>query len=360
MARTEAIVVLGVARQHPFAVVEHVVEDRAADRHRADVGRAPVAAGLRLQLPGVGIEEHDTPAVGLDPLEHELEDPAEKLVDVERVADGKRRAVHHLEIAAGPGEPAVVGVAGSAAGRAVEDVVLERRDDSRPLLGDRGKDLDLIAGGVGGGVAGIGEDRPADEDLVAVMELCPFHPPAVNERAVGAFEVADDVAVADLADLGMPPRDLVVFELDDVARLAADAHGPLAGSEIEPGAAVAALNDKQRRHGGGAREGGAVGRKRPRRLPRFWHTAAEAGSGQESLRGWGERRGEMRIQFSPRGPFRGVRRHAWAWPVRRKAAAWPGSSLESVPWRAVPCRRLRVCLEGECSECCRTRGRSPS
>ena len=91
-----------------------------------------------------------------------------------------------------------------------------------------------------------------------MVELRPLDPPAVDEAAVGALQIADHVGFTDLADLGVPPRDLVVFQLDDVARLAADADGPLAGGEVEPCAAVAALDDKQRRHGEGALEGGPL------------------------------------------------------------------------------------------------------
>ena len=100
-----------LAQTQRFAMVEDVVENRPADDPRGDVGGAAVATGLRLQLAAVGVEKHDASAVGLDPLEDELEDPPEELVDVERVADGERRPVHHLEVAAGPGQPAVVGVA---------------------------------------------------------------------------------------------------------------------------------------------------------------------------------------------------------------------------------------------------------
>jgi hypothetical protein len=59
------------------------------------------------------------------------------------------------------------------------------------------------------------------------------------------------VRLADLADLGVPPGDFVVVQLHDIARLATDAHGPFAGRKVEPRAAIAALDDEQRRHGEG-------------------------------------------------------------------------------------------------------------
>ena len=64
-----------------------------------------MAADLGHQLPGLEVLEHDAAAVGVDPLEDHLHDPGEQLVDVERVAHGQRRAIHDLQIAAGPGEP---------------------------------------------------------------------------------------------------------------------------------------------------------------------------------------------------------------------------------------------------------------
>ena len=46
------------------------------------------------------IDEHDAAAVGFDPLEDQLHDAVQQLIDVERVADGQRRAIHDLQIAA--------------------------------------------------------------------------------------------------------------------------------------------------------------------------------------------------------------------------------------------------------------------
>ena len=50
VAAAEAIVVLGIARDHTLAAVEHVVEDRAADGHRRCFAHTPVSPGLRAEL----------------------------------------------------------------------------------------------------------------------------------------------------------------------------------------------------------------------------------------------------------------------------------------------------------------------
>ena len=54
------------------------------------------------------VHQHDAPPIGLDPLEDQFHDALQELVDVERVADGQGRAVHHLQIASRPGEPGVL------------------------------------------------------------------------------------------------------------------------------------------------------------------------------------------------------------------------------------------------------------
>ena len=58
------------------------------------------AADLGLQPLLHRVQEHDATAVRLDPLENQLHDAVEQLVDVQRVAHRQRRAIHHLEIAA--------------------------------------------------------------------------------------------------------------------------------------------------------------------------------------------------------------------------------------------------------------------
>ena len=124
VAAAEAVVVLGVAGDDALAPVEHVVEDRATDGHRCRLAHAPVAAGLRAELLRLGVEQHDAATVRLDPFEDKLQNPAEEFVDVERVADRKRRAIHHLQVAPGPRQPAILRVVGK---RVAADVDLVSR-----------------------------------------------------------------------------------------------------------------------------------------------------------------------------------------------------------------------------------------
>ena len=107
--RAPAVVLPGVAGQHAFVPLDHVVEDRLADRDPL-VGADALAraADLRLQRFGGRVQQHDAAAVGLDPLEDQFHDPVQQLVDVQRVADGQGRAVHDLQVAAGPGQPRVL------------------------------------------------------------------------------------------------------------------------------------------------------------------------------------------------------------------------------------------------------------
>ena len=248
VAAAEPVVFLGVAREHPLVPLQHVVEDRAADLHRGGITGLPVAAGLGAEFAGRGIEEHDAAAVGFHPLEDQLQDAAEQLVDVERMADRERRPVHHLEVAAGPCQPAVVRILGGGQGDRV--VFPHRADDPRPVGGVGGRhDVDGRKRRRVFAVFGVDEHRPADPDPVAAGEFGPFDAGVVEVGAVGALEIADHEGVADAADFGMPAGDLVVVELDEVASLTADAHGPLGAIELEAGAAAAALDDEQRRHG---------------------------------------------------------------------------------------------------------------
>ena len=51
----------------------------------------------------------------------------------------------------------------------------------------------------------------------------------------------------------------MVVDLNGVPGFAADADRPLIGMELKAGAAVAALDDEQRRHGGLIRDGRRIG-----------------------------------------------------------------------------------------------------
>ena len=79
------------------------------------------------------IHQHDAAAVGLDPLEDQLHDPLQELIDVERVADGQRRAVHDLQIAPRPGEPGVLRRVGAEVEDLAAFLLRERFDDPRRI-----------------------------------------------------------------------------------------------------------------------------------------------------------------------------------------------------------------------------------
>ena len=248
VARRKAIVVLGVAREHTFAALEHVVENRAADGHRGGVAGATIAAGLRLQLPCLGIEQHDAAAVGLDPFEHQLQDPAEQFVDVEGVAGGERRPIHHLHVATGPGEPAVLCVVGHE-GRDHPLVFPHGAHDPRSIRAVGGSnDVDQADRPLVVVILRIHHHRAADLNLIAAAELGPLHLAVVDVCAVGTLQIAHHEPAFDPADLRMPPGDLVVVELHEVARLAADSDRPRVHREVVAGAAIAALDDVERRH----------------------------------------------------------------------------------------------------------------
>ena len=59
--------------------------------------------------------------------------------------------------------------------------------------------------------------------LVAAGQLLLLDPVAVDERAVGAAQVANQVTSRRLADFGVPARDFGVVQLDGVGRIAAQA-----------------------------------------------------------------------------------------------------------------------------------------
>ena len=95
------------------------------------------AAHLRLQLLRLRVHEHDAAAVGLDPLEDQLHDPLQQLVDVQRVADRQGRAVHHLEIAAGAGQPGILRHLGLGSKIRLPSSWRDRMDDPRLVVGQR-------------------------------------------------------------------------------------------------------------------------------------------------------------------------------------------------------------------------------
>ena len=125
-------------------------------------------------LLGLGVLEHDAAAVGVDPLEDHLHDPGEQLVDVERVAHGQRRAIHDLQIAAGPGEPGRGGLVGGRGEDLAAFRLGHRVDDPRAVVFDvAGDDVDLVGEVFEPvvGDAGVEQQRAAELHLVAAGQL---------------------------------------------------------------------------------------------------------------------------------------------------------------------------------------------
>ena len=91
-------------------------------------------ADLGPQLFRLLVHQHDAAPIRLDPLEDQFHDPIQQLVDVQRVADRQRRAIHDLEVAAGPGQPGTLQAVG-----ADEDLaaffLADRLDDARAAVG---------------------------------------------------------------------------------------------------------------------------------------------------------------------------------------------------------------------------------
>jgi len=110
-------------------------------------------------------------------------------------------------------------------------------------------DVDLAHRGHILAVPRVDKNRAAHLDLIAAGKLCPLDLAAVEPGAVRAFQVAHNERIAHPANLGMPSGDLVVVQLDEVARLSADAHGPFVAREVVAGAAIAALDHEEGRHG---------------------------------------------------------------------------------------------------------------
>jgi hypothetical protein len=258
VAGGEAVVVACVAGDHALAAGHHVVEDRAAHDQLPAVAK-PVAPGPRRQSAAGGIDEHDAAPVGRHPVEHEVEDPAEELVDVERVADRHRRPVHHLQAAAGPGEPAVAGVERRGHGDRV--VLADRGHDVRAVEAV-GRDHVVEAGGDRSGTVRERQHRLADTDSIPPAQVGLLDLAVVEERAVGALQVGDAKPVPDAANLRVAARDLAVVEPDQVARLAADGGRAGEPAEVVLHARVRALDDEKRCHGPAA--SGEGGEKSPR------------------------------------------------------------------------------------------------
>ena len=255
-ARAEAIVLPGVAGEHALVPLDDEIEDRLADRDLvaavAGVVAGPPHAGIESLR--VRIEEHDAAAVGLDPLENQLHDAVEQLVDVQRMADGQGRAVHHLEIAAGPGQPGVLRQVGLGVEDPAAFFLRDGVDDPRLVVGGgRGGDIDRTADRAVGllGGAGVEHQRRPHLHLVAAGQEMLVHPFAVDEGPVGTVQVGDGVIAMGAAELGVLPRDLGVVQVDDAGLVASEPQDGLL--QLETRALIISADHKQRRHDCGSR-----------------------------------------------------------------------------------------------------------
>ena len=205
-----------------------------------------VAAHLGLELLGLWIEQHDAAAVGLDPLEDQLHDAVEQLIDVERVADGQRRAIHDLQIAAGPGQPGAGRrlrvesrksrclPAGSSSGRSASRRATWLRE-TMSILSDRSSEL----------------ASPGSVNSISVLPTCTWSPlvssccstrlPLTNVP-LELLRSATREDFARAANFGVPARDFGIVNLDRVRGVAAKARGAV--FQFERGPLVATLDDK--------------------------------------------------------------------------------------------------------------------
>ncbi len=218
--RIPAVVLLGVAGNHALALFHYIVEDRLADRHPLwRPGVAPHPLDFRLELPGLGTDQHDAAAVGFDEFEDQLHDAMQQLVDVQSVADGQSGAIHELQIAPRTCQP---GALGNVGGDLEEMAALFLGDGMHDvgLIAELaiGRDRDLVTqvDQGAGGALGVEHQRAADLDLVAALQAMGLDRSPIDECAVGAVQVADRVDVAGCVNLGMTPGDFRVVELDAV------------------------------------------------------------------------------------------------------------------------------------------------
>ena len=116
---------------------------------------APIASDFRGKFTALPDVQQDAAAIGPDPLERQVENPFEQLVDVERATDRLGRLIHQLKVIGARGERRTSGVLAVArdnprkvGGGLVADG--DRRRDRRPCAGGveqyRAADLDAIAG----------------------------------------------------------------------------------------------------------------------------------------------------------------------------------------------------------------------
>ena len=120
-----------------------------------------------------------------------------------------------------------------------------REPSSRVGAGD---DVDLV-GDVFGSVfneAGVEQQRFAELQLIAAHEFMFCGGAAVDESAVGAVQIAQDVAVAPAHQLRMFARDFRVVQTNRVVLVRPTVWTDSSNWKREP--LIASLNDKQRSH----------------------------------------------------------------------------------------------------------------
>src|SRR5690606_12340577 len=118
--------------------------DGAADQYPLVVAHPlAIAADHRRKLIRLAVEQHDAAAVRFDPLEDQLHDAVEELLDIERVAHGQRRAIHDLQVAAGPRQPGAFARRGRSEDLA-PFLLRHRADDARAAAVARGARSEML------------------------------------------------------------------------------------------------------------------------------------------------------------------------------------------------------------------------
>ena len=236
----------GVAGQHPLVPIYHVVEDRLADGDLfAGANSLPRATHLGLQPLMHRVQQHDATAVGLDPLENQLHDPAQQPVDIQGVADRQGRAIHDLQIAARPRQPGILRQFGLGVEHPAPLFLRHRADNPRLVLGRLGcGDVDRLAEVFRlAGRARVEHQRIAHLNLVAAGQTVLTDSLAVDESAVGTAEIDDGEIGVGAAEFRMMAGDLRVVDLNDIGGLASQPEDSF--PQLETSALVVSTNHEQ-------------------------------------------------------------------------------------------------------------------
>src|SRR5262249_28501956 len=149
--------------------------------------------GLRLQLTGVGVEQHDAAAVRLQGAEDQLHDAVQQLGNVDDVADGLGGFIEDAEVDQGvlqPGTVRLVGPGEQPAALRLTDGLNDGAVQLQFVARDQADLLGQFAGGSSGLPAGgVDEQRLTDLHLVAGLEQDVLDRLIVDEAAVGAADV---------------------------------------------------------------------------------------------------------------------------------------------------------------------------